>query len=183
MGMFRVPEIQDELERSILSAKQALKKLPKEPSKDPHNEVATLIYEFVTNLGRRVEGLPDKDGIMQSIRPAHDAFRRAVRVTAPEFRPFDKQDAEKKTFDNPDFLVNEEEHKQNDGPGHVFVSNPVGSGGERSLAFNIMNTLINKREEERPSAETASLQVVQNLFYIDEVLERAQQYVLTSNFL
>jgi hypothetical protein len=41
-------EIQEELDKSIFNARTELSALPKEPSKDPRNEISNLLHGFVT---------------------------------------------------------------------------------------------------------------------------------------
>jgi hypothetical protein len=105
---YSLPEIQEELERSILATRLTLQALPNEPSKDPQNEISNLIHGFVTDLARHVEGVPDKDGLLQTIRPAHEKFRSEIRGTAPEFLPFERQFAEEKRIGKATFLRDEE---------------------------------------------------------------------------
>jgi len=87
---FSLPEIQDELEKSIYTTREALRQLPREPSQQPVNEVATLLHEFVTDLVRHIAGVPDEKGLIQSFRPAQDRFRSEIRLTAPRFRPYER---------------------------------------------------------------------------------------------
>lgn len=37
-----------------------------------------------------MEGTPEEDGLLQSIRPAEEAFQNAIRATTPDFRPYKK---------------------------------------------------------------------------------------------
>lgn len=104
----RLPEIQDELERSTLATRLALQTLPNEPSKDPQNEISNLLHSFVTDLVKHVEGVPEKDGLLQIIRPVQGIFRSAIRGTAPEFLPFEKRFSREKKLEKPDFLRDEE---------------------------------------------------------------------------
>jgi hypothetical protein len=67
-----------------------------------------LIYTFTTDLARHVEGVADKDGLLQAIRPAHEIFRQAIRSTAPNFMPFEDKLKAKKHMSLPSFLLNEE---------------------------------------------------------------------------
>jgi hypothetical protein len=71
-----------------------------------------MLHGFVSDLTKRVEGVPDEDGLIQSIRPAQERFRRAIRVTAPEFKPFEKRYADSKKLNRADFLVNEDGHEE-----------------------------------------------------------------------
>ncbi|KNZ72243.1 Interferon-induced GTP-binding protein Mx [Termitomyces sp. J132] len=86
----RLPEIQDEIDNSIIATRNALHNLPKPPSSDPRNEIASLLHAFVRDLARHVEGVPE-DGLLQAIRPTQEQFRRTIRMTAPDFQPFEKR--------------------------------------------------------------------------------------------
>ncbi|KAF8991459.1 P-loop containing nucleoside triphosphate hydrolase protein [Cyathus striatus] len=89
----RLPEIQEELAKSIFKTREALSQLPREPSKDPMNDIATLLHEFTTDLTRHIEGIPIKDGLLQSIRPFQLKFKRSIGKTAPQFQPYEKRRA------------------------------------------------------------------------------------------
>jgi hypothetical protein len=104
----RLPEIQNELDKTIYETRERLNKLPKAPSSDPVNDICTLIYTFTTDLARHVEGVADKDGLLQAIRPAHEKFRQAIRSTAPNFQPFEEKQKAKRRLTLPSFLLNEE---------------------------------------------------------------------------
>lgn len=89
--------------------RERLSRLPKAPSSDPVNEICTMIYNFTVDLARQVEGVPDEDGLLQAIRPAHEKFRKAIRATAPNFLPFEEEFKGKGGLSSPSFLLNEEE--------------------------------------------------------------------------
>jgi len=127
-----LPEIQQELDKSIFNARFALSSIPKEPSKDPRNEISNLVHGFVTKLAKHVEGMPDEDGLIQSIQPAQENFRSAIRRTAPEFRPFEKKFAQGRTFDGPIFLKNEEGV---DVGGDSVVESLSARGGDRKVIY------------------------------------------------
>ena len=105
----RLPEIQNELDKTISETRERLNKLPKAPSSDPVNDICTLIYTFTADLTRHIEGVADKDGLLQAIRPAHEKFRKAIRLTAPNFQPFEEKQKTKKHLSLPSFLLNEED--------------------------------------------------------------------------
>lgn len=111
----RLPEIQEELERGIIATRQALEKLPPPPSTDPINDIANLLHVFTSELGRHcIQGVPHHDGLLQAIRPAQLKFRKAIRETAPEFVPFEREKAGKKVLPKLRFLENEEEDGEED---------------------------------------------------------------------
>ncbi|KAJ7889632.1 P-loop containing nucleoside triphosphate hydrolase protein [Mycena leptocephala] len=84
-----LPQIQIELETTVQKTRANLAQLPKPPSSDPVGEIAALLHGFVGELYKILEGVPRADGLLQIIRPAQEQFRRAIRTTAPDFRPFE----------------------------------------------------------------------------------------------
>jgi hypothetical protein len=103
-----LPGFQEELEKSTRDTEVKLEALPKEASKDPQTEISTLLHGFVTDLVKLVEGVPNKDGLLQSIRPAHEDFRSEIRGTAPEFLPFERRFVGVKKMEKARFLTHEE---------------------------------------------------------------------------
>ncbi|KAF8623386.1 hypothetical protein AX17_007424 [Amanita inopinata Kibby_2008] len=141
----RLPEIQDELERSIAKAQHQLNNMPKEPSNDPIGEIMNLIHRFTIDVSRHAEGVSQADGLLQAIRPAQQRFRRAIKETSPEFRPFSRNSG--KEISKPRFLSAEEGSKD--------------SGSEGEGASSI---LPKRKKRENPF-----------IYYLDEVMQRAQQ--------
>ncbi|KAK0499139.1 P-loop containing nucleoside triphosphate hydrolase protein [Armillaria luteobubalina] len=105
----RLPDIQLELERAIEGTLDQLVKLPKEPSKNPLHEISALLSAFTVDVSKHVEGIPDEHGILQMIRPAQEQFKRDIRGTVPQFRPFERKLADSQVLGTPSFLNNEEE--------------------------------------------------------------------------
>lgn len=154
-SLFRLPEIQDELENSMNATHELLNKLPKAPSQQPMNEIANLLHVFTTDLTRHVEGLAQKDALLQTIRPEQETFRRKIRATAPNFVPFERRYAGIREFHKPTFLANEE---VDDGPDDVEDLDSDGSdGGQMPTVVDMMDAI-----------------------YVDEVLEQALQLVIPS---
>ncbi|KAF8805202.1 hypothetical protein BYT27DRAFT_7258310 [Phlegmacium glaucopus] len=108
----RLPEIQKELDKSISETREHLNKLPKPPSSDPVNEICSMIYNFTSDLARHVEGVPEKDGLLQVIRPAQENFRKAIRATAPNFLPYEEKLKANRNLSLPTFLSNEEDQNE-----------------------------------------------------------------------
>lgn len=46
-----------------------------------------LIGSFARSIENLVEGTPDDDGLMQALRGPRKNFKKAIRQTAPDFRP------------------------------------------------------------------------------------------------
>lgn len=86
-------------------------KLPKPPSADAFGEVLGLLHEFSRGLEQHTQGTPDADGLLQMVRPRQLKFRKEIWLSAPDFRPFMRQDSA--TVDDPapllDFLAGEED--------------------------------------------------------------------------
>ncbi|KII95434.1 hypothetical protein PLICRDRAFT_25913 [Plicaturopsis crispa FD-325 SS-3] len=108
----RLPEIQEELQKLLEKTKDSLRQLPKPPSPDPVGEILQKIGKFTRDLSRHLEGTPTEDGLLQSIRPAQLDFQRAIRNTAPEFRPYERKHAQSRSLPKADFLSNEEEARE-----------------------------------------------------------------------
>ncbi|OSC98818.1 hypothetical protein PYCCODRAFT_1417176 [Trametes coccinea BRFM310] len=109
----RLPDLQEELQELLTTTDEQLNKLPKPPSSDALSEVLHLLSTFSKGLAQFLEGTPDADGLLQSIRPACDVFKKAVRATEPDFRPYEFQasqrDPDGHRYVSPTFLLNEEE--------------------------------------------------------------------------
>ncbi|KAG6810925.1 hypothetical protein H0H92_009760 [Tricholoma furcatifolium] len=146
----RLPEIQEEINRSIANTRESINNLPKPPSRDPRNEISTLLHNFVRDLAKRVTGTPT-DGLLQAIRPEQDSFRRSIRATAPDFQPFEKRYRRKKKIGRARFLVGEEGHEDETTIDDDGASSLSGFGDDR-------------HSDIVPNPDA---------IYIDEVLERA----------
>lgn len=48
-----------------------------------------LISAFVQSIQRLVDGVPDKNGLLQTLRGPRDEFNKAIRHTAPYFLPLE----------------------------------------------------------------------------------------------
>ncbi|KAI0628425.1 P-loop containing nucleoside triphosphate hydrolase protein [Trametes polyzona] len=109
----RLPIIQEELQDLLTATDEQLNKLPKPPSSDALSEVLHLLSTFTKGLSQFLEGTPDEDGLLQSIRPAYESFLGAIRATEPDFRPYERQAAQRNPeafkHTTPLFLKSEEE--------------------------------------------------------------------------
>lgn len=86
--LFRLPQLQEEIEALKDATRAALRRLPAPISADPAGEVIHLISNLHRAFETEVNGTSDKDGLLQKIRPRHQAFRRRLRGTAPRFIPW-----------------------------------------------------------------------------------------------
>ena len=167
-----MPEIQDELERSILTTRKLLGQLPRAPSSDPRSEISTLLHAFTSDLLRHVEGVPDDEhslfgagiGLIQAIRPAQERFRCSIRDTAPNFKPFERGTGGKKQLPRPDFLKSEEGDE-----GEASDDEEDGSSvTEMEGSTNYGSLDLVGRKRKKPTSE---------VIYIDDVLDRAHRSV------
>jgi hypothetical protein len=104
----RLPEIHKELQNLLRNTEDSICKLPKPPSSDAFGEVLHLIRNFTRDLSRHLEGTPEREGLLQTIRPAQLQFQRAIRSTAPKFRPYEGGFYAIRTLPPPEFLSHEE---------------------------------------------------------------------------
>lgn len=167
ISITRLPEIHEELEKSIINTRRLLSTLPKAPSSDPLNEICTLIHSFTIDLGRHVEGVPNHDGLLQTIRPLQEKFRKSIRMTAPNFRPFESSLKEKRHLGRASFLANEE-FEDNIGEAsdsEEDVSEEDDSEDEGNVGIPVKKT----------NKSPARVLAISRKIYTDEVMEKAQQ--------
>ncbi|KIK81251.1 hypothetical protein PAXRUDRAFT_832978 [Paxillus rubicundulus Ve08.2h10] len=145
----RLPEIQKELMNSLQETEAELRALPRAPSSDPVGEVLHVLSNFTRDLSRRLEGTSEEDGLLQTIRPCQETFKRAIRRTAPNFVPWENTQSARE-LPKAEFLANEE----GDDEGTVIESD----GGSPSLPH------LGSVEKSLPTDQ----------IYIDEVFKRAQ---------
>ena len=88
----------EELQKVLQRTKDDLDKLPLPSFKDPVMEVMHIIGDFSNDMFRHAEGVTytitgssavKGDNQFELIREAHETFRKNIRSTAPDFRPFD----------------------------------------------------------------------------------------------
>ncbi|KAI0077225.1 hypothetical protein K474DRAFT_1596469 [Panus rudis PR-1116 ss-1] len=147
----RLPELQEELQNSLQKTDNQLRNLPKPPSSDPLAEILHLLADFSRDLSAHLEGTPNEDGLLQSIRPAHEAFKKAIRATAPDFRPYEGT----KKFAFSQAMIQD---------GSSTCSNTAKGSTDPSFLAN---------EEERVYSPCNDLRAV----YIDEVMKRADKAI------
>jgi Dynamin central region len=87
LQMHRLPDIQRDLSQLLEKTNRELAELPQPPSAAPMGEILRLITDFTRDVRKQGEGEPVRDGLLQQIRPWQEAFRLAIRKTAPCFVP------------------------------------------------------------------------------------------------
>ena len=68
-----------------------------------------MIGAFVRSINELVSGTPGENGLMQRLRGPQKDFKRAIRQTAPDFRPLERpQVVDTTPVPPPPFLSSEE---------------------------------------------------------------------------
>ena len=123
-------------------------------------ELLHVISDFVQDVARHVEGTTQEDGLLQSIRPAQERFKLAIRYTAPDFRVHERKARAQVRF-APTALVKGNEDAGNEKSG--------ASESEPQDVVPHPDFLTNEDKYDfRPTNDD-------NAIYIDEVMQRAQQ--------
>ncbi|KAF9047683.1 P-loop containing nucleoside triphosphate hydrolase protein [Panaeolus papilionaceus] len=175
----RLPEIQEELDNAIARTQALISKLPREPAADPRSAICTLLHEYTIDLAHHVEGVPDDPdadeetgfGLIQAIRPTQERFRRAIRETAPNFRPFERKHASSRHLGTASFLESEEgfkvdgEASDDEGDATVQQKRPGSTFGLPKTATTSTESLDQTSKRKREVGGTK--------IYIDEVMDRA----------
>ena len=150
----------------MMQTRDLLVLLPPKPSDDPRSEISTRLHGFTSAIARQVEGMPNivlgstsSRGLIQTINPSLEQFRRAIRSTAPNFRPFEKGDVHHKHLHEASFLRSEEGGECED-----EASDTEDDDDDDVLALT-SGPLQRKRKR---------LGKTRSKIYIDEVFEAAQ---------
>ncbi|KAG1746767.1 P-loop containing nucleoside triphosphate hydrolase protein [Suillus paluster] len=170
----RLPEIHKELYNILHKTQEEMRKLPKAPSSDAVGEVWHVVSEFMRQLSRRLEGTPDEGGILQSIRPYQQEFKRAIRATAPPFVPFERGH-DRGELPPIDFLANEEDEPQEPKTGSAFgtrkSSTSPNSGNPQSSEIYLTDVLSHAQRSRTRELPDNYPFVVQKS-YIDDFTEK-----------
>ena len=114
-----------------------------------------MIHSFTVDLARHIEGVPDHDGLLQVIRPAQEKFRKSIRMTAPNFRPFESHLKKQRHLSRALFLANEEGEDE------------AGEASDNEDEDQLDSGFVAKKLKPKVSRK----------IYIDEVMEKAQEWV------
>jgi len=168
VGLIRLPQIQEQLEQAISATQGILDGLPPPPPDNPQGEINRLLFQFIADLGKHVNGIPDEDGLMQAIRPAQERFRRAVRATAPNFRPFKRIEEAVRHIRRAEFLVLEEGDVPDDEYSEDETDEDEEESDESASEAGQAHAQAAPRGQKRKSPPN-------NKIYIDDVMQRANR--------
>ena len=68
--------------------------MPEEISDDPAGTVLNIVMDFHRDVETHVEGVPEGDGLIQRLHVVYEKFRKEIRSSAPDFRPFKRPAAD-----------------------------------------------------------------------------------------
>jgi len=106
----RLPSINETVQQCLKDTQDRLSDLPKAPSSDSFSEVLNLMHLFVRDVEHHVEGRPNLDGLLQTLRPFQKRFKETIFATLPDFRPYESPTlpVASKPVPPPKFLDSEE---------------------------------------------------------------------------
>jgi hypothetical protein len=119
----RLPELEEELTKLLERTTHELSRLPNPPSSEPVGEMMRILNTFIRSIERLVDGVPDEDGLIQALREPQTEFKKAIRKTAPDFRPLTSSEMPE-TPSPPRFLVDEDTEWQDqpiDDSGAIYI--------------------------------------------------------------
>jgi hypothetical protein len=153
----RLPDVEKELSLNLEDVTRRLKQLPAPRFDDPSSELVSLIFEFTAAVSWNVRGvtlLEDSvPSLMQGIRAAQIQLRSSIMRSAPRFCPWARQDTPPGS------------------PNSMISSATVSTGAPPDW---VAEPLFLSSEERVPFEER-----IGKIMYLDEVMERAEQYVHT----
>ena len=88
---YRLPDIRRDVDKQLDETSQELEKLPRPSSSDPVLEIIFKVSSFFEELKTWLDGTPDADGLVQTLRPACERFRKAIQDTEPDFQPTERR--------------------------------------------------------------------------------------------
>ena len=88
---YRLPDIRRDVDKQLEETSQELEKLPRPSSSDPVLEIIFKVSSFFEELKTWLDGTPDADGLVQTLRPACERFRKAIQDTEPDFQPTERR--------------------------------------------------------------------------------------------
>jgi hypothetical protein len=128
--------------------------------------IRNLLHSFTSDIACHIEGVPDEDGLLQAIRPAQKRFRKSIRMTAPNFRPFEQKYENRRHRGRALFLSSEEgEDGEDEASESEEDEDEEDEASEREDCTETFAQPSKKRKQ------------VANKIYIDEVMDRAQRLV------
>ena len=152
----RLPDVEKELTLSLDDATRRLNQLPAPKFDDPSSELVGLIFEFAGAVSWNVRGVSQVDhfmpSLMQGIRTAQISLRSSIMRTAPRFCAWVRQDTPP-------------------GSPNSMLSDRTMSNGGAPAAWIAEPTFLSSEERVPFDDRTGKI------MYLDEVMERAEQYV------
>ena len=124
-----------------------------------------------------MKGVPKRDGFLQLIRPEHEKFRRRIRETAPNFRPYERKLRGSKHLPSTKFLSQDGEEDEGSEPEIRESLAREYSLGEREGEREEGTTSENETEEEEDDIHAAMpgrVVLTSPIIYINQVASHAK---------
>ena len=83
-----LPVLRQQSKDSNKKIAELLDSLPPPPSENPSAELIRLITAFSGEVENVIQGRESHERLIQICRPAYVTFKKDIRATAPQFRPF-----------------------------------------------------------------------------------------------
>nr|VWO97017.1 Vacuolar protein sorting-associated protein 1 [Ganoderma boninense] len=84
-----IPRLKAAVDQLLASCLADLAKLPARPQVDSATEIVMLAQRFCKAVEQTVDGTSDDKSFVHESRTRYRALKRAIRCTAPDFRPFE----------------------------------------------------------------------------------------------
>ncbi|EKM56235.1 uncharacterized protein PHACADRAFT_207519 [Phanerochaete carnosa HHB-10118-sp] len=84
-----LPKLRREAKESLDTVRERLSALPPPPSDNPASELLRMITSFCDKVQSLIRGAESHERLIQKCRPAYKTFKRDIRRTAPQFKPYD----------------------------------------------------------------------------------------------
>lgn len=132
-----LPAILSEIQRLNQETTVELRALPAEISDDPAGTVLNIIMDFHRDVSTHVEGVPEGDGLIQKLHVVYEKFRKAIRSSAPDFRPYKRPPGGEVTSAMPEiaFLTEEEAAESDDNPGRILHEDDISKMSKEWVQF------------------------------------------------
>jgi hypothetical protein len=86
----------------LTATRKELAGLPIAVTGEPATYVLQRVTNFSTSFGRLTEGSPEASQLIQGHRSVYRRFKRAIRRTAPDFKPYPEESHASTRWDNGD---------------------------------------------------------------------------------
>ncbi|KAL4066185.1 P-loop containing nucleoside triphosphate hydrolase protein [Scleroderma citrinum] len=176
----RLPEIQEELYKVLQQTEKEIAKLPQPPSGNPLGEILRVLDNFKKEVSERVEGTPDADGLLQTIRPHTTDFKLKIRETAPNFVPWERRVAHQHHVPQTTFFSDEESDSgiEDEGRDEIGAPGPAIPTGRKTRVTICIDEVMQRAQMARTRELPDHYPFVVQKTYIIEFVKNWRQPAL-----